>query len=134
MKIVEAINEVDNLNPNMYGTQEKIKWLSRLDTRVFQEILQTHELRDEEKALFDTDEDGNLIFPGYTEEDTNTELLVGEPYDEMYVNWLTSQIDWNNMEYDGFNRSIAMFNVNYEGFANAFNRTHKPIGTSLIYY
>lgn len=134
MKIIEAINEVDNLNPNMYGTQEKIKWLSRLDTRIFQEVLLTHELRDEEKAQFDTDEEGNLVFNGYGEDDANTELLVGEPYDEMYVNWLTAQIDWANMEYDGFNHANAMFTVDFENFCNAFNRTHTPKGTSLIYY
>ena len=26
MKLIDAINEADNLKPNMYGMQEKIKW------------------------------------------------------------------------------------------------------------
>jgi len=134
MKIIEAINEVDNLNPNMYGAQEKIKWLSRLDTRIFQEIFLTHELTAEEEALFEKDAQGNITFSGYTEEDGGKDLLVGEPYDDMYVNWLGAQIDWNNMEYQGFNNSNAMFNVSYQNYANAFNRTHMPHGTDLIYY
>ena len=134
MKIIDAINEVDNLNPNMYGAQEKIKWLSRLDTRIFQEIFLTHKLTEAEEALFDRDEQGNLVFNGYGEDDGDKDLLVGEPYDDMYINWLAAQIDWNNMEYDGFNNSNAMFSVSYQNYNNAFNRTHTPKGESLIYY
>lgn len=157
MKLIEAINEADNLKPNMYGMQEKIKWLSRLDTRIFQDILMTHVLSDNEKARFlpDTEEteeqedlavwaldltphytenEEALVFNGYGEGDENTQLLVGEPYDEMYALWLSAQIDWNNMEYDNFNASNAMFESVYRNFYNAFNRTHQPKGARKIYY
>lgn len=39
MTIHDAIAEVDTLKPNMFGEKEKIKWLSRLDTRIYQEII-----------------------------------------------------------------------------------------------
>lgn len=122
MTINQAINEVDNLKPNMYGLPEKIKWLSRLDRRIFEQILMTHE----------PDED--RTFAEYTEEDLDRELIVGEPYDEMYVFWLAAQIDQNNMEYVSFNNTNALFESVYSAFRNAFNRTHMPKGRRKIYF
>ncbi len=157
MKLIDAINMTDTLKPNMYGMQEKIKWLSRLDTRIFQDVLLTHELSDAEKARFlpentgtattddlatwaldltpgESENEEHLVFTGYTEEDGDTELIVGEPYDDMYVLWISAQIDWNNMEYDNFNASNAMFESVYRNFANAFNATHKPKSARKTYF
>ena len=133
MTLIQAVNEADNLKPNMYGLPEKIKWLSRLDRRVFDEILLTHELSEEEKAPF-LNEDGEMAFSEYTEDDQDRELIVGEPYDEMYVHWLSAQIDWNNREYAGFNATNAVFEATWSAFRNAFNRTHMPKGGRKIYY
>lgn len=126
MTIREAINEVDTLKPNMYGMQEKIKWLSRLDSRIAQDILATHELSEEEQEL--------LPFEGYTEDDIEQELLIGEPYDEMYASWLSAQVDWHNMEFDNFNVNNAMFESVFTQFRNAFNRSHMPKGGGKIYF
>ncbi len=163
MTVIQAINEVDNLKPNMYGLPEKIKWLSRLDRRIFEQILLTHELSEEEKQPFlpepeeETETEApavepsdyspwvnhshvpqgkspELVFNGYTEEDTDKELIVGEPYDEVYVHWLEAQIDWNNMEYAGFNNTNAMFESVYSAFRNAFNQTHMPLGVRKNYF
>lgn len=125
MKISEAIAEVDNLKPNMYGTKDKIKWLSRLDARIYQEIVQTHERNEGEE---------DITFTPYTENDTDKELLVAQPYDEIYVHWLEAQIDYSNMEYDSFNNSNAMFEAVFAQFRNAHNRCHEPKGETKIYY
>lgn len=154
MKLIDAINEVDDLKPNMYQLPEKIKWLSRLDKRIFEQILLTHVLSEEEKEPFlpedEEEEEGRvfwigippwrrrkpekLVFNGYTEEDTDKELIVGEPYDELYVHWLEAQIDWNNMEYASFNNTNAMFESVYKAFRNAFNQTHRPKGRINTYF
>lgn len=158
MTVIQAVNEVDNLKPNMYGLPEKIKWLSRLDRRIFEEILLTHRLSEEEKQPFlpepEEEEEQEaepidpyqwhplhpcwkpekLVFNGYTEEDQETELIVKEPYDEMYVHWLSAQIDWNNREYAGFNATNAVFEATYSAFRNAFNQTHMPKGGKKIYF
>lgn len=167
MKLIEAINAADRLKPNMYEMPDKIKWLSRLDTRIFQEVLLTHVLSEEEKAPFlpETDSDQGpditpglpgpeqeaeqaldlqhgfcrrpeeqLVFAGYGPEDGEKELIVGEPFDEMYVLWISAQIDWNNMEYESFNNSNAMFESVLLDFKNAFNRTHRPKGAQRRYY
>ena len=125
MKVIDAINAVDNLKPNMYQMPEKIRWLSNLDLRIKNDIYDTHEYNEGET---ETD------FDGYTEEDTEEELLVGAPYDEMYVLWLAAQIDFNNMEYDGFNNTNAMFNSVYSSYRNDYNQKHMPKTTVKRYF
>lgn len=136
MTLIQAVNEADNLKPNMYGLPEKIKWLSRLDQRIFEEVLLMHELSDEEKEPFMVEIDGKRIFSfcAYNENDQEKDLIVKEPYDEMYVHWLSAQIDWNNREYAGFNATNAIFEATYSAFRNAFNRTHMPKSGRKIYY
>lgn len=125
MKIQEAIAEVDSLKPNMYEEGEKIKWLSRLDSRIWQDIVLTHRRLEGETPE---------TFTPYTAQDGEKELLVGEPYDEIYVTWLAAQIDYNNMELDSFNNSNAMFESLFTAFRNAYNRSHMPLGVYKTYY
>ena len=123
MKIFEAIEEIDKLKPNLYGPNEKIKWLSRLDMKVQIEQIDTHEQEEPREA-----------FKGYTDDDMDKQLLVGEPWDEMYIHWLSAQIDFNNREFENFNASNAMFESVYSSFRNAYNQSHMPIGTKKTYY
>ncbi len=126
MTIREAISEIDNLKPNMYGYPDKIRWLSRLDGRIQQEILDTHDYNEGEE---------DPEFSGYTPDtEDDTELLAPAPYDEIYVHWLAAQIDYANREFDSFNSSNAMFESVFTAFRNAYNRTHMPKGHRRIYY
>lgn len=126
MTIQEAINQVDNLKPNMYGVKDKIKWLSRLDRRIYEQIILTHEYNEDEEEV---------TFTSYTPEtDPETELLVGEPYDEVYTRWLEAQIDYHDMEGDAFNNSNSVFESVFSAFRNAYNQSHMPRGTKKIYY
>lgn len=125
MKIADALAEVDNLKPNMYGKKEKIQWLSRLDARIYEEIIKTHERGADEEEI---------SFTPYTENDEEKTLLASQPYDEMYIHWLEAQIDYNNMEFDSFNNSNSMFESVFSLFRNAYNRTHMPKGTEKVYF
>ena len=124
MTIQQAINQVDDLKPNYYSDEHKIRWLSRLDMQIRKEIIDSHEGAPEDP------------FPGY-DENTDTEstvMLVPEPYDELYIHWLAAQIDLNNAEYEKFNNSNALFSATYSAFANAYNRAHMPKQTSFTYF
>ena len=118
MKIVEAISKVDTLKPNTYTPEDKIEWLSTLDSRVKSQIIDTHE--GSEKVLF----------RGYdSSTDQDTELLVPAPYDEMYLRWLEAMIDYHNSDDGHYNNAIILFNNAYEGFKRFYTRTHMPIST-----
>lgn len=122
MKIIEAINQLDALKPNTYSGSEKIVWLSRLDAMIKKNIIDTHE-------------GGDVTFTGYDEgTDQSTELIVAEPYDEMYLRWLEAQIDYANGEYERYNNSVDMFNTVYTEYKKYYNRTHTPKSKEFKYF
>lgn len=123
MTIIGAINRVDELKPNGYTQAQKIEWLSSLDGMIKRTVIDTHEGGDD------------IHFTPYnTETDLDTELLVAAPYDELYIHWLESKIDYANAEYAHYNNSTMRFNDVYADFANDYNRTHMPKGNHFKYF
>lgn len=116
MTIIEAINRIDLIKPNTFERLEKTRWLSTLDGMIKSMIIDTHEGGE------------NVTFKGYdAETDTTTVLLVPAPYDEIYLYWLESKIDYWNAEYARYQNSMIMYNTAYAAFEQYYNRTHKPL-------
>ena len=123
MTIIEAINKIDALKPNSYTQLDKIKWLSDLDGVIKKEIIDTHEGGSE------------IIFNGYNEQtDISTQLLVSAPYEDLYIKWLESKIDYNNAEYGKYNNSSIAFNNAYSAFERYYNRQNMPIQQKLKFF
>ena len=123
MKIIEAINQIDNLKHNTYSQADKVAWLSKVDGMVKHLIIDKHEGAKD------------VTFNGYDENtDTETELLVPAPFDDLYLRWLEAQIDYTNGEYSKYNNSILMFNTSYEGYSNYYTRNHMPLGEHMKYF
>lgn len=123
MTLIEAINRVDALKPNSYSQEEKISWLSTLDGMIVRDVIRK----------YDGGED--FTFDGYTADTPlDTDLIVKEPYEEMYICWLESKIDYNNAEYARYNNSVTRYNDIYMEFARNYNRNHMPIGTAIKYF
>lgn len=116
MKIIQAINRLDALVFNTYEQSDKLEWLSRLDSRVKKQIIDTHEGAED------------VVFTKYDDStDLNTELLVPAPYDEMYLRWLEAQIHYHNGEYDKYNNAVIMFNTAFEAYQAHYTRNHLPV-------
>ena len=116
MTIKEAIDVVDKLVPNSYSYTLKVKWLSKLDGQIYQEVFATHE---------DNSAEG---FHGYDDAEPDTPLLVPFPYDgDIYIYFLQAQINLENGEINKYNQSIAVYNAAYSNFQSKYNRTHKPL-------
>ena len=123
MKISEALSLIDDLKHNTYSDSDKIRWLSELDGRIKEDIVDTHE-------------DAELVsFTGYdVDTDRSTELIAKAPHDDIYIKYLEAKIDYANGEYGKYNNSIAMFNSEYSGFRRYYNRTHMPLGKSFHFF
>ena len=116
MTIIEAINRIDLIKPNTFERLEKTRWLSTLDGIIKSMIIDTHEGGE------------NVTFKGYdADTDTTTVLLVPAPYDEIYLYWLESKIDYWNGEYARYQNSMIMYNTAYAAFEQYYNRTHSPL-------
>lgn len=123
MTIIEAINYIDNIKPNNYSQEDKIRWLSNLDWTVKAEIIDTHEGADE------------VTFGGYgVDSPIDTELLVPPPHSDMYFRWLEAQIDYANGEYGKYNNSMAMFDAAYSAYTNYYNGNHMPLGAKIKHF
>lgn len=124
MTIMEALHRADALKPNVYTNAEKIKWLSILDGIIKKEIIDTHEGAEA------------IVFDGYNEDDVELtrELLVGAPYDDIYVHWLEAQIDYTNGEFAKYQNSRAMYNAAYDAYKRDYNRTHMPKGKRFKFF
>ena len=124
MTIIEAINKVDILKPNSYTHTEKVKWLSNLDWVIKAQIIDTHEGGDA------------IEFNGYDVNNTDTEqeLLVPAPYDDIYIKWLEAQIDYTNAEFGKYNNSITAYNTLYSAFERYYNRHHMPIQHKMKFF
>lgn len=116
MTIIEAINRIDLLKPNTFTQLEKVRWLSTLDGIIKTEILDKHE-------------GDSVQFSGYDDSTiVTTALLVPAPYDDVYLFWLESKIDYWNAEYGKYNNSISMFNAAYSTYENYYNNMYLPKG------
>lgn len=123
MTIREAINRCDTLKPNQYPDDQKITWLSELDSRIYNDIFLTHE--DNPYVLVaEVTKENEIHFP-YT--DDATMLLAEEPYDVLYVSYLMAKIDESNEETTRYANSSAEYNSHYQDFARFYNRAHMPI-------
>ncbi len=123
MKIIEAINRIDSLKHNTYTQADKVRWLSTLDSMVKNHVIDTHEGAEE------------VSFTGYDDNtDIQTELLMPAPYDEAYLIWLESKIDYHNGEYGKYNNAVDMFTTVYESYKAYYNRTHMPKGKKFNYF
>lgn len=120
MTINEAIQIVDSLHPNAFSAEDKMRWLSELDGKIKEEIIDNH----------DGGEDTEFV--PYIDE--NEELLVNEPYAGLYITWLKSRIDFANNEVIRYNNTITTFNAEYTAFRNYYTRTHMPKGKKFRYW
>ena len=113
MRILDIIYRVDDLEPNQYRIDQKMKWLSLLDGQIFEEIIKTHE------------EPVREVFLPYDNHDE--ELLVPYPYGEELYSWyLQAMIAAENAESDKYDQMMSMYNSVFIQFTNWYNRTHRP--------
>lgn len=123
MTIMEVINRIDAIKPNVYSQDEKVKWLSTLDGMIKTNIIDTHEGGE------------GVVFNGYAEDTVlTTKLLVPYPFDDIYLFWLESKIDYWNGETGRYNNSISMYNASYAEFERYYNRTHMPKGKKFKFF
>lgn len=118
---MDAIREADRLRPNSYPTEEKLRWLARLEARIREEILPHYE--PEAAAAQETDPEA-----------PDRRLCVETPYDEMYVHWLCAQMALYEQELESFNAANALFEAVFVRFRNAYNREHRPKATEKRYF
>lgn len=123
MTIAQVIEKIDSLKPNNYSQAEKIAWLNIVEGLIYRTVIETH-YGDEE-----------ITFNGYTDATPDSTVLIAyEPYDDLYLAWLESKIDYYNSEIAKYNNSVTRFNELYRAYSNHYNRTHVSKTTKVKYF
>ena len=116
MKAIDIINRVDLHESNDYSPEQKLKWLSSLDGRIYVDIILTHE--------------GGKLGPMPEYETGNEQLLVGAPYGEdLYYYYLMAMIESENSENARYAKRSSQFNNVYKQFTDWYNRNNMPKST-----
>ena len=116
MKVDEAIQLADSVEENLFPRATKVAWLSMLDGRIYKEIILTHE-----------DSDDIEYEPYDPTEASTTDLIVPDPYSDLYPWYLQARIQLSNGDTARYNNSIQMYNVAMQDFQDAYNREHMPV-------
>ena len=111
MKISEALAKVKTLHQSEIDEKILVDFLSELDGRVAEEILESKDV-------------ASMGLPYDPDSDRNKTMLVPFPHDAMYVTWLQAKTDYHHNEYDRFNNDMAMFRAEWTEYANAYLRRH----------
>ncbi len=113
MTIENAIYRIRQIKPNEYPDDQLVEWLSNLDKQVWDEVVYWHESDMPEP-------------PTYTMDDLSVQLLIPEPFSDVYVKYLCMEIDFYNNEITRYNNSSVAFGKALSNYADWFNRRHLP--------
>jgi len=121
MTVNEAIARCDEMTGDGSGREAKLRWLSDIESMIYEEIVRTHEGapdRSEWKPI--------------AEEDGERELFAQDPYGELYVFYLMMRFHLLLQDMSQYNNAAALFAAAYTTFADWYNRTHIPLSQGSI--
>ncbi len=117
-----AINYFDEQVPNQYSSDDKIKWISELDQIIYDRIIKDRIPNPQG-------------FNGYdTNTSLSTELLVDEPYTEIYRFWMEKNVDFANREINSYNNAAMMYQTYFDNFFAYYNRNNREIAKKQFQY
>ena len=124
--IKDILDEVQEIKPNTLSEALAIKYLSRLDLQLWEELLSWHDgIDDFYTHMFDVDAEGNETSKLPYSAKTNT-LLVPYEYAALYVDYLVMKIDLINNDLQRYNNSAINFSAMLDSFASFINRNYMP--------
>ena len=119
MTTLEVIGRVERDRPGESTREELLRWLAQLDGKWYEQVVLTHEgaegVEKPEKYTFEEE----------------AKLLIPSPYDEVYIHYLYSKIDYRLGEIERYDNSAALFNNEWQEARKAYHRAHKPLRTVI---
>lgn len=115
--VVSIIEQYNTERPNSVEDYMKVDFLKKIEQMIINTVIKTHMGAPDDEEL----EDHIESF------DYNTELLVGEPYDDLYIHYLDQRIALNNNDTKRYNLASTMFNNAMLVYQQYYNREHMGI-------
>lgn len=110
MTVSEIINRYNTERPNQVEDSIKVDMLKRCEHGVLNDVVEMYDDADELLEEFGLD----------------YELIVPEPYDDIYIYYLDQRIAMNNNDLIRYNRVMTEYNNAMVSYQQYFSRTTRP--------
>lgn len=135
MTVAGIIEQYNSERPNQVLDSVKVGWLKKLESMIVKEVINTHEHDLTDNSKLELTVSGSTLFIKKSGSlsnhidtfDMDTELLVPEPYDDVYIYYLDQRIALQNNDTKRYNVSSAQYNNAYLCYQQYFNRTYKTL-------
>ena len=114
MRLGELIETVIRTRGRQYSEDIMTGWLNEIEGQVIDEVINKAEGYD-------------LEFKPMTYDlDAERELSVPDRFQDVYINYMLSKIDFHNQETERYNNDVVMYNSASDAFASWFKQNHMP--------
>lgn len=114
MRLGELIETVIRTRGRQYSEDIMTGWLNEIEGQVIDEVINKAEGYD-------------LEFKPMTYDlDAERELSVPDRFQDVYINYMLSKIDFHNQETERYNNDVVMYNSAYDAFTSWFRQNHMP--------
>ena len=114
MTFREIISRVDDMIPNAFSSQVKLRWLTQLNGRIGTDVFLMG--IEEVRAL-------PVSYP----EALDSEPIAGYPHDELYDLYLAAKIHYQNGDYEAYQNAMEAYNESYSNFRVWFSTVYDPV-------
>lgn len=135
MTVAGIIEQYNNERPNQVDDSTKLNWLKKLEKMIINEVIISHEHDLEDNSKLTLTVSGSTLHitnaGSLTHHidsfDMDSDLLVPEPYDDLYIYFLDQRIALQNNDKTRFNTATTMYNNALLQYQQYFNRTYPTI-------
>lgn len=114
MTVGELIERIIMLRGRQYDEDIMVGWLNEIEGQVVDDVVNRAEGYEMEfKTL------------SYAK-DTERQLTIPERFQDVYINYMLSKIDYHNQETERYNNDVVMYNSAYDAYAAWFRRNNMP--------
>lgn len=114
MTVGELIERMITLRGVQYDEETMTGWLNEIEGQVVDDVVNRAEGYD-------------ITFkPLDYKLNAETELTVPDRFQDVYINYLLSKLDFHNQETERYNNDVVMFNSSFDAYSAWFRRNHMP--------
>lgn len=113
MRLNELLEKITVLRGQQYGTDMIMGWVNEIEGQVVEEIINQAEGFDIEFKPLDY------------QIDSEKQLGIPDRFQDVYINYLLSKIDFHNEETERYNNDVIMYNSAYDAFSAWFRRRYR---------
>lgn len=125
MKVAGMIEQYNMERPNSVEDSVKRDFLCKCEASIIENVILLYEPSIGER----TEEEWQEYLDGFG---YDTEMILSEPFDDIYIHYLDQRIALNNNDTKRYNIATRLFDNMFLAFKQKYNREHFPKQTRKV--